>query len=135
VRSLAIRKSVLGADHPDVGISLNNLADVYFVQADWVKAVSYWRRSTDLAIKRSKRGADIVGATLTGKSKREAEGKLYQFWFLVKAAHRLAVGNEVQRSQLGSDMFKVAQWMPGSETASSLVHMATRQVKGDTTLA
>jgi tetratricopeptide (TPR) repeat protein len=59
-RSLAIAEKALGPDHPDVGINLNNLAALYFVQRDWVRAADFWRRST--------RVTQDVGQALTRKS-------------------------------------------------------------------
>jgi hypothetical protein len=37
-KSLAIRKQVLGAEHPDVATSLNNLAEVYLAQGRYTEA-------------------------------------------------------------------------------------------------
>jgi Tetratricopeptide repeat len=44
--ALTIKEKALGPDHPDVGISLDNLASLYFSQRDWARAADYWRKST-----------------------------------------------------------------------------------------
>jgi tetratricopeptide (TPR) repeat protein len=44
-RSLAIREKALGPDHPDVAISLNNLAALYFKQGRYVDSEPLFKRS------------------------------------------------------------------------------------------
>jgi len=44
-RCLAIRKRALGPEHPDVGASLNNLADLYLAQGDYPRALPLFERS------------------------------------------------------------------------------------------
>ena len=134
-RALAIRESALGHDHPDVATSLNNFAWLYFSQRDWPQAVKYWRRSTDLVIRRWQRGADTVGQGRTGKVEREAERRLgYMFSNLVKAAHRMPAG-EGGIDNLASQMFQTAQWAQSSEAAASLAQMAARGATGNPKLA
>ena len=55
-RSLAISEKALGPDHPDVGVSLNNLAGLYRVQGRFVEAEPLYRRS--LAISEKALGPD-----------------------------------------------------------------------------
>src|SRR5262249_53900983 len=84
-RALEISEKSLGSDHLDVSIRLNNLAGVSYDKEDWVAAVDYWRRSTGILIRRSRRNAEIVG----GKGQSVAEQESYQFRGFIKAAHRL----------------------------------------------
>ncbi|MGD1852266.1 MAG: tetratricopeptide repeat protein, partial [Cyanophyceae cyanobacterium] len=56
VRSLAIRESQLGADHPDTATSLNNLAELYRSQGRYSESEPLYQRS--LAISESQLGAD-----------------------------------------------------------------------------
>jgi tetratricopeptide (TPR) repeat protein len=42
---LAIREKALGADHPDVAISLSNLADFYRIQGRYADAEPLFKRS------------------------------------------------------------------------------------------
>ncbi len=134
-RSLAIREKALGPDHPDVGDSLNNLAFLYFVQRDWVKAASHWQQSTDLVIRRTKRGTESVGGAITGEAKSETERKRYRFWHLVKVSYRLARAMPAQAKEQGGAMLQAAQWAQSSDAAASLAQMAARGVKGDGALA
>jgi CHAT domain-containing protein len=55
-RSLAIRENVLGTDHPDVAISLNNLAELYRNQGKYAQAEPLYQRS--LAILEKAPGTD-----------------------------------------------------------------------------
>jgi tetratricopeptide (TPR) repeat protein len=64
LRSLSIRESQLGADHPDVATSLNNLALLYTSQGRYSEAEPLYMRS--LSIRESQLGADhpSVGTSL-----------------------------------------------------------------------
>lgn len=55
-RSLAIRENTLGADHTDVAISLDNLAEFYRVQGKYDKAEQLFYRS--LTIREKALGPD-----------------------------------------------------------------------------
>jgi tetratricopeptide (TPR) repeat protein len=44
-RALVIREKVLGANHPDVGQTLNNLALVYVAQAKYTEAAGLFERA------------------------------------------------------------------------------------------
>ena len=55
-RSLAIREKALGPDHPDVGTSLNNLAELYQAQGRYAEAEPLYQRS--LAIREKALGPD-----------------------------------------------------------------------------
>jgi CHAT domain-containing protein/tetratricopeptide (TPR) repeat protein len=134
-RALSIRTEALGPDHPDVGGSFNNLAGLYFERGDWKTATTYWRQSTDLLIRRSKRGAEPIGGALTGQRKSDAARHTYQFGGLVKATYRLAQGDKTQKQLSEHESFKVAQWAQSSEAAASLAQMAARQARGDNALA
>jgi tetratricopeptide (TPR) repeat protein len=50
-RSLAIRKKVLGAEHPDVATSLNNLAELYKAQGQYAKAEPLCQRALAISEK------------------------------------------------------------------------------------
>jgi CHAT domain-containing protein/tetratricopeptide (TPR) repeat protein len=133
-RALAIDEKALGTDHPDVAIDYNNLASLYFSQRDWGRAADYWRASTKISIRRTQRGALVVGHALTGKTRSEAEQKNDQFWGLVKAVNRLA-SEQRNGAALSREMFQTAQWAQNSEAAQSLAQMAARGAKGDPKLA
>jgi CHAT domain-containing protein/tetratricopeptide (TPR) repeat protein len=134
-RSLVIREKALGPDHPNVATTLNNLAVFYLAQRDWASAADYWRRSTNIAVRRAKRGADDVGQALTGKRKGEVEQQSGRFSGLVKVAHRLASQGRGDPATLLREMFQTAQWAQASEAAASLAQMAARGAKGDTALS
>jgi len=134
-RSLAIRRRALGEDHPDVGQSLNNLGWLNFVQRDWAAATAYWQQSTDLLIRRSKRGTETIGAARVGKGKSEADRENYQFRNLTKAMYRLAAAERAQEPHWTRDTFGITQWAQSSEAGASLAQMSARLAKGDGALA
>jgi tetratricopeptide (TPR) repeat protein/CHAT domain-containing protein len=132
-RALEINEKALGPDHPDVGQIFSGLAGLYFFQGDWDRSVGYWRRSTDVVLRRAQRGT-LVQEALTGRRKSEAAQQSWQFEGLVKAAYRLTQGQHDDMHLL-RDMFQSAQWARGSEAAASLAQMAARGAKGDPKLA
>ena len=134
-RALAILERALGADHPDVGDSLNDLALLYFAQQDWVKAENYFRQSTELIIRRSRRGTGSVRVELTGKSKSEAERAVSRFREFVRVSYSLAEADGAGEPVIARRMFKTAQWAQSSEAAQSLAQMAARHTKGGDGLA
>ncbi|MBO0756510.1 MAG: CHAT domain-containing protein, partial [Bradyrhizobiaceae bacterium] len=133
-RALAIDENALGTDHPDVAIDYDNLAFLYFSQRDWVRAADYWRASTKISIRRTQRGALVIGHALTGKTKSEAEQNRDRFLELVKAVNRLA-SEPRNDAGLSREMFQTAQWAQNSEAAQSLAQMAARGAKGNAKLA
>ncbi|MBQ6656278.1 MAG: CHAT domain-containing protein [Ottowia sp.] len=62
-RTLATREKQLGAEHPDVAESLNNLAEVYFVQARYADAEPLYKRA--LAILEKQLGAEHIAVANT----------------------------------------------------------------------
>jgi CHAT domain-containing protein/Tfp pilus assembly protein PilF len=134
-RALAVGQKVLGPDHPDIGIRFTNLAWLYFSQRDWKTAAIYWTKSTDLLIRRSRRGTETLGGAPTGKAMSEAERDKNRFAALIKTTYRLDDAEKAQAPHFMLDLFKTAQWAQSSEAATSLAQMAVRQSKGDGALA
>jgi CHAT domain-containing protein/tetratricopeptide (TPR) repeat protein len=134
-RSLKIKESTLGPEHPEFAGSLSNLALLHFKQRDWTRAFNYWRRSTGVMTRRAALSVPDVGQGLTEKLKTEAEQFGWQFWGLVKAAHRVAAEESSAEPGLAREMFQAAQWAQGSEAAASLAQMAARGAKGNPKLA
>jgi CHAT domain-containing protein len=133
-RALAIDEKALGHDHPDIGEVLDNLGALYFSQKKWKPAVDYWRRSTNVFIRRAQRGTLVVGEALTGTRKTDVEQQRSTFRNFVKAANRLVLE---QGNDAGSplEMFQTAQWAQSSEAGQSLAQMAARGAKSDLKLA
>jgi tetratricopeptide (TPR) repeat protein/CHAT domain-containing protein len=134
-RALAIFESALGPDHPDVATILNNIAALHLGRQDWDEAIRYLRRSTSIAVARTRRGGDAIGRAPTGKAVSEAARDSLAFSLLVKAAYRLAAAGRADASTLAQEMFRTAQWAIGTEAAVALSQMAARQVKDDGALA
>jgi CHAT domain-containing protein/tetratricopeptide (TPR) repeat protein len=129
-RALAIYEKAFGSEHPTVGVSLGNLAEIQFGLQRWTGAADLWRRSTQVIIRRAKRGSE-----LTGKGESEATLAKYRFWGLVKAVYRLAETDKPRAPEMAREMFQIVQWAQASEAAASLAQMAVRQTKGEETLA
>ena len=132
-RALAIRQKLLGPDHAQTGEVLNNLALLAFEGSKWAQAVDYWRQSTNLSIRRTRRNGESIGQRLTAKTKSDAERDSYRFAGLVKAAYRVSKGDP--SGPTARDTFTTAQWAHASEAAASLAQMAARTAAGDDTLA
>jgi CHAT domain-containing protein/tetratricopeptide (TPR) repeat protein len=130
-RGLALWEKALGPDHPSVGISLGNLGFLRFHQRDWSGGADYFRRSTAVTVRRTQRGTDDLGRTMTGQKKGEAEKARYDFWALIKTVYQI----HETGTQAAREMFEAAQWSQGSEAAASLAQMAARGAKGDVGLS
>lgn len=123
-RSLTIAEGYLGPNHPDLSRVFENLASLHLAQQQWTTAAAYLKQSTDLIIRRVKRGADTLGPS---EAKSDAERQ--RFWRLVKVVHR---GGELETTggqERAREMFKTAQWAQSSEASAALAQMAARQAK------
>ena len=125
-RALEGRERVLGMDHPATLEDVDDLAVLYFTQLDYARAAQFWRRNTAAIVRRTQRGAQDVGQTLTGRKASEAEQQSGQFSYLIRAVHRLAPD-----AGASAEMFQTAQWAISSEAAASLTQMAARGAGGD----
>jgi CHAT domain-containing protein/tetratricopeptide (TPR) repeat protein len=133
-RALAIEEKALGPNHPDVAVAFINLAGIHFRQQDWARSAGFWRRASELIVRRTLRGADNVGASLIGKGTGEPQQYSIAFYDLIKAVYRIAPDAHVDKKLLG-ETFEAAQWTQSSEAAESLAQMAARGAKGDPKLA
>src|SRR5262249_16221469 len=122
-------------DHPDLSTSLSNLAELYFSRRDWAQAAQFWQRSTDVIIRRSRRGAQASPSPLASPGRSAAWQQRLQFLGLVKVSYRLAEANPAQATPIAARMFEIAQWAGSSKAAQSIAQMAARQTKGDGALA
>ncbi len=126
---------MLGKEHPDTLLSVNNLAAHYFAQRDWSRAAGFWRRSTAAIADRKRRGASNASQALTGKKKSETERLSWQFRDLVKVVYRLAPEERTPDAKDIREMFETAQWAQSSAAAASLAQMAARGAGKDVRLA
>ena len=122
---------VLGPNYPDTLTNVDNLAFLYFKQADWNRAIDFWRRSTAA---RAQRDRIDNGLAVTGKKRSEAEQLRWQFTNLVKAIHRFTLKGSGPDAA-ARETFQTAQWAVGSEAAQAMAQMAARGTKGDPALA
>jgi tetratricopeptide (TPR) repeat protein/CHAT domain-containing protein len=132
-RALHIYEAVLGPEHPEVSRSFDSLAELYYAQSDWERAAAFWKQSTDILVRRSRRDSATMGQTVTGAAKSETAHAGYQFRSLVKATFRLR--KDPNDGASAAATFLTAQWAQSSEAASALAQMAVRQAKGDSALA
>jgi CHAT domain-containing protein/tetratricopeptide (TPR) repeat protein len=132
-RALHIYEAVLGPEHPEVSRSFDSLAELYYAQSDWERAAAFWKQSTDILVRRSRRDSATIGQAVTGAAKSETAHASYQFRSLVKATFRLR--KDANDGESAAATFLTAQWAQNSEAASALAQMAARQAKGDSALA
>ena len=134
-RVLAIKRKGLGPDHPDTSTALGDLAELHFAQGQRAKAADYWRQSTEIIIRRVKRGIETTAPAAAVTSASEAEREGYRFKALVKAVHRLAETQRARAASAADEMFAIVQWAQASDAATSLARMAARQAAGSGELA
>ncbi len=125
-RALAIKEKALGGEHPEVSTVLSDLAELSFRQQQWAKAADFWRQSTDIIIRRTRRGT----AGLEGQVTSEAKRNSYRFAGFINASFRQAATDKDQASDNAQEAFARAQWAQQSDVARSLEQMAARQAKG-----
>ena len=130
-RVLAIKRKALGPDHPETSTALGDLAELHFAQGQWAKSADYWRQSTQIIIRRVKRGAEAAAGTAASEAEREG----YRFRALVKAVHRVAETHRGNMAAAADEMFAIVQWAQASDAATSLARMAARQAAGSGELA
>lgn len=123
---------MLGPEHPDLGITLNNLAVLAYVQSHWAAAADYWRRSTGVIRRRIERGS---GGGRGEASEGEPQRLRSEIGGLVKTVYRLAAQGLTPNQLLTAEMFETAQWAQGSEAAASLAQMAARSATGSSQLS
>ena len=132
-RSLQIREAKLGKDHPDVAISLYNLADMYQLQDKYAEALVYARKASAAVIAHAQfegAGAQERGGTKGLVEKRAAFFRRHVL--VLAAAAREGIETEAALTREG---FEIAQWAVQSSAAAALTQMAARQSKGEGALA
>lgn len=134
-KALALKQRTLPAGHPSIATTYNNLAALYYKLGDWQQATDYLRLGTDVIVRLTRRGAQIIGRGLTGEKKSEAILSRFVFQAFVKSAYRLVQHNEKAVARLTAETFQAAQWVAGSDAAGSLAKMAARQATRNTGLA
>ena len=128
---MAIREKALGADHPDVAQSLNNLAGLYVAQGRYAEALNSARRAS--AIQRGRATQSGVGHSGGAVS----EQKKVRGIFLVHVGLVLAVADREpdQRSALTAEGFEAAQLARATSTAAAVAGMGARFASGNDALA
>ena len=125
-RALEIRERAMGPNHPAVAVDISNLAYLAFSRSDWGQAARHWRRSTEIL---RRRALDDASGEREGES-GEVQRAHSQFRGLVKAVYH---AGEDRRGDgaAAREMFEIAQWAQGSETAASIAQMAARGASND----
>jgi nucleoside phosphorylase len=103
-QSLIIREQQLGPEHPDVAISLNNLAYVYCMRAEYEKAEPLYRRA--LNIQEQQLGSEHldVARSLNNLADLYSNQRKYE---KAEPLYRRALN--IQEQQLGSEHLDVAR--------------------------
>jgi CHAT domain-containing protein/tetratricopeptide (TPR) repeat protein len=133
-RALAIQEKTHDAEHPDVATADINLAGLYFLQSDWARSVTFWRRASDIIERRTLRSEQTLGHSLVGKGESDAIEYDIAFYDRIKALYRTSPAARIDRAVIG-ETFTAAQWTQSSEAAQSLAEMAARGAAGDDKLA
>ena len=134
-RALSIHEKALGGDHPRVGLSLANLGYLHLAQGQLREVEKFWRRSTDLTVRRAQRVGTLDRHMLSGVDQGELARSRETIRGLVKVSYQLAENAAGQRTDIAQDMLRTAQWSLSSEAAASLLQMAARSARNDVALA
>ena len=135
-RSISVRspayERVLGEEHTDPLINVNNLAALYFEQRDWVRAAQFLAEQHSAFARREQLGTLSTAQAPAGKKKSETEQHSSQFRVLIKAVYRLTPEGGTPDAKNARETFETAQWVQGSEAAASLAQMAVRSASRGT---
>jgi CHAT domain-containing protein/Tfp pilus assembly protein PilF len=134
-RALTIREKAVGPDHPDLVQSLGNLGGLYYLDGKWAESAGFFRRATQAAMSRSRRGGNPIGGGVLDTEQDNLELRGRVFGLFVQAAYRLAVGQGADSGKLQGEGFEAAQWALESSAASSLAQASARQGRGDPDIA
>jgi CHAT domain-containing protein/Tfp pilus assembly protein PilF len=132
-RALAIDEKELGKNHPNVANVLIGLTFIYQKQGNYADALAFSRRASAALIAHSQ--TEGVAAQKTSGSKGLIDERVYYFQNhvgITYAARRLGIESEASLAQEG---FETAQWAIQSSAAAAVAQMATRQAKGENSLA
>jgi tetratricopeptide (TPR) repeat protein len=132
-RALAIDEKELGKNHPNVANVLIGLTFNYQNQGNYADALALSRRASAAVIAHAQ--TEGVAAQKTSGSKGLIDERVHYFQnhvTILYAARRLGIESEASLAQEG---FETAQWAIQSSAAAALAQMATRQAKGETSLA
>ena len=132
-RSLAIHEKALGPDHPDVALSLNNLASLYQKSGKVEDAVAHARKATSAILAHAAAEADATQqADRAGGLVEQRSGFFIRHVATLAAAARVGLAAEVE---LGREGFEIAQRAVHSSAASALQQLAARTAAGTGPLA
>lgn len=134
-QTLSIREKIQGPNHPDLESALSNIAVTYAAQGDWLSAFAYYRRATDIIVRRTRRVRHKIGRPRSGKIHSSALQKRETLVSFVSAAHRVASDKNMPTADYSAATFEIAQWALFSKAASTLAQMSARQATNDPRLA
>jgi hypothetical protein len=126
-----MREQTLGANHPDVAHTLDNLAGL-LGHTDTRQALAYSRKASAAVIAHA--SADVAG---TGQSQGSGGLIEQRTYYFVRHVHNLATAarNNIEpEAQAGREAFEVAQWAIQSSAAAALQQMAARFGSGNDAL-
>src|SRR5262249_43894655 len=130
-RALAMRERTLGTNHPDVAVTLNNLAMLYAASGDAKNALAYSRRASASVIARiANEGSNQIDAG-AGMVDARAGSFRRHVANLATAARNGIEPLPVMRGEA----LEIAQWAMQSTAAAAVEQMALRFASGDGALA
>ena len=132
-RALAIREKALGADHPDVASTLDNLAILSASSGNSENALAYSRKATASVIAHA-------ATETTGAQRKEGAGGLVEQRtdYFVRHVANLAAAAQKRlepEAQLGREALVMAQWAKQSAAAAAVQQMGLRFAAGTDALA
>ena len=132
-RALAISEKALGANHPDVAWTLNNLAILYEARGESGSALAYSRKATAAVL--AHRTAESTGTPQTGAVGGLVERRASYFQRHVANLAVAARKGIEPAPSLAHEAIEVAQWASQSSAAAAVQQMGTRFASGSGALA
>ena len=123
--SLQMLETILPAGHPWIAYTLGDLAFVHQARRDWATAHTYFKRATDLLIRRATRGGYEATSAADNEGGDASRGSRY-FDGLITSAFQLAQAEPNRREELSQASFEALPWARQSAAAASLAQMAAR---------
>ena len=117
---------MLGPDHPDVGVRVDNLAALAFFRHDWPTALTYYRRAPAMTIARSKRDRIVTYPGSEAMAHAALVDARLLFVRLIQTAALIGDQEIGLRAKFVEEMFQFAQWAEQTVTAIALSHMSAR---------
>ena len=132
MRSLKIREKAFRSDHPSIALGHYNLANLYFSQKNYKKALITSRKYIEIYRNRFKTGYGEAKIGLSSEQRTKFHGLINHIRNIAFSIKESSVNSDFS---LLSEGFEVAQFANISQTASTISRLGARFAAGEGQLA